>query len=297
MTYITSYTVALAPALIILYNIVSGPCCITFIMSEEKTAIIEQVKDSARRGAIEADGTSTELTPFEDNTSYPWERQPGEKNFWYDIFFRYYVLLGPGRNLARAYRAYAKAEEGFDATGYSVNPRWHHMALGWHWKIRAEAFDEFQRMRDAETWEKRRRELREKEWDVSSQLLNVAEDALEALAPQDPSPQASNKGTSGRVQSRTVKPGDVTRFAETGSKLGRLASGMATDQTQHVNIHARMEEVRKQRWDNVAPLLEEVIDGEYEFKDDQEHAGKDVMAGEAVSEPPKGQNEQAGNDS
>ena len=100
------------------------------------------------------------------------------------------------------------------------------------------------------------------------------------------------KGSNGRVLKRAVKPEHVARFAETGSKLGRLASGMATDQTQHLNIHTRMEEVRKQRWDEVGPLLGDVIDGEYDYDgSDAEHLGKDVMAGEVVSEPPKGSSE------
>lgn len=264
-------------------------------MSEEKTDISEKVMDSARRGAIEEDGTAVELTAFEDNTNYPWERQPGEPNNWYDIFFRYYTLLGPGRNIARAYRAYAAVEEGFDATGYQVNTRWYHIAMGWRWKIRAEAFDEYQRMRDAEMWESRRRKLREKEWGVSNQLLDVAEDSLEQMAPKPPDTQA--KGIKGRVRRTGLgKASDVARFAETGSKLGRLASGMATDQTQHINIHARMEEVRKQRWETVAPLLEEVVDGVYDYDADQvEIAGKDVMAGGAVGEPPKGLSESADN--
>lgn len=264
-------------------------------MNKEKTSIIEKVKDSARRGTIQADGTSTTLTPFQDNTDYPWERQPGEPNHWYDIFFRYYTLLGASRNIARAFRAFTKAEEGHDAAGYYPGPLWHKMAGGWNWKIRAEAFDEFQRMRDAELWEERKRALREKEWEVSSQMLIVAEDSLEDFSQRPTEPQPHIKGKRGGVPTaRKLKTGEIPRFAETGSKLGRLASGMATDQTQHINIHARMEEVRKQRWDNVAPLLEEVIDGEYEYDADQETPGKDVMADEVVSEPPKGLNEQAG---
>lgn len=260
------------------------------IMNEEKTTIIEQVNDSASRGAIDADGTAIVVAPFEDNTNYPWERQPGEPNSWYNIFFSYYTLLGAGRNIARAYRAYIKAEEGWNASGYSPSPRWHHMATGWNWKIRAEAFDEFQRMRDGELWETRRRALREKEWEVSSSLLEVAEETLGSLAPR--LPDTNGNTPPGRVPKRVVKPEHVARFAETGSKLGRLASGMATDQTAHVNIHTRMEEVRKQRWDEVGPLLGDVIDGEYDYDDsDAEHLGKDVMADEVVSEPPKGSNE------
>lgn len=250
-------------------------------MSEESKNLKKAV-ESARRGTIDADGMTHEIIPVEDTSNYPWERQPGEPNFWYDIFFRYYTLLGPSRNITAAYRAYAKAEEGFDATGMETNPMWRFKAHEWNWKIRAEAFDEFQRIKDAELWEQRKRELREKEWGVANELLSQAEGSLASRSSYE-----TVKGPQGRVQNTPLKPRDITGFASTGSKLGRLASGMATDQTQHINIQARIEEVRKQRWDNVQDLLDEVVEGEYEYVPDDDIAGKDVMD-ETIIEPPKG---------
>jgi hypothetical protein len=153
------------------------------------------------------------------------------------------------------------------------------MRHSWNWKIRAEAYDEHERMMDHAKWEVRRGKLREKEWKVSSELLDVAEVHLERISSSQAQPVNQVSG-SGRVQVPRVivKNQDAARFAELGSKLGRLASGMATDQID-VNVQVRMEEVRKRRWDSALPLLQQISDNGEE--------DEDIVEGEAVDEPPE----------
>ncbi len=233
---------------------------------------MDKVLEATQRGQLDEDGLTLDLTPLEDTGTYPWERMPGEPNHWYDKFFKYYLKQGSKRSLVEAFRRF-KGAEGDTQHWSQANPGWATMRHKWNWKVRAEAYDEHERMMDHVKWEVRRKELREQEWKVSSELLDVAEVHLQRITSSQAHP-VSTAGTPGRVQvpRAVVKNQDAARFAELGSKLGRLASGMATDQID-VNVQVRMEEVRKRRWESTLPQLQQVIDGE--------------IIDEAVDEPPE----------
>lgn len=243
-------------------------------MSTDDNVEMDKVLASVERGQIDSDGMVPDLVPFEDDFRTPWERMPGEPNDWYHIFFEFFLKQGARRSISEAYRRYSRVEKG---TGKQASPRWRFHAYRWTWDVRAEAYDEHQRIIEAERWEGRRRELREKEWDTASTMLVIAEEELDQYKASTGEGQETPDGTPGRVpQPRPkLKSGDVARFAEVGSKLGRLATGMATDQTMTISVQARIEEVRKRRWDDALPAITRVL----------EDPDEDIVEGEMVEKP------------
>jgi hypothetical protein len=217
---------------------------------------------------------------MQDTSEYPWERMPGEPNDWYDRFLKYYVKQGTRRSIIEAYRRCVKVEQNRSTTS-APSPVWHLRAYQWNWLVRAEAFDEYERMLDHIKWEDRRNELRKEEWDVSSELLDIAKVHFKKIKGSQVQP-ADPESNSGRVQLAriAVKNQDAARFAELGSKLGRLATGMATEQIA-INIQVRMEEVRKKRWDSALPQIQQVLDNT-----DTNVIDGEFVENEAVDEPP-----------
>ncbi len=228
---------------------------------------MNKVIEATQRGQLDEDGMTLDLMKMQDTSEHPWERQPGEPNLWYDRFFRHYLKQVEGkRNIVEACRRSNKESEPKDRT--QATPFWNQMAYQWNWQVRAEAYDEYARLKDHLRWEARRAELREKEWHMSSELLTVAEDHITKIRSSQAQPDIP-AGTPGRVQLPRVrvKNQDAARFAELGSKLGRLATGMATEQVA-VNVQVKVEETRKKRWDSALPQLQQILDGEIEIIED-----------------------------
>lgn len=81
--------------------------------------------------------------------STPWQRQEGEPVLWFDRFTRYFLVLGPARNLARAYQTFLSIENprlltGEDEDGPTeiITPgTWSKAADDYDWVRRAEAYD------------------------------------------------------------------------------------------------------------------------------------------------------------
>lgn len=73
-----------------------------------------------------------------------WERQEGDKSMWFDRF-EIYRMLGPERNVSKAFQAY-KAKYGVASKSNSCD-RWSVEARRNNWKARADAWDDFERMR------------------------------------------------------------------------------------------------------------------------------------------------------
>lgn len=236
---------------------------------------MDKAMESVERGTVRKDGLVPDLKPLQDTQEYPWERLPGEPNLWFDRFFKYFLKQGARRSVIEAFRRYRAAEGDGQHFGQS-GPNWQLEAHRWNWFARAEAYDEHQRMLDHIKWEERRATLREKEWDVSNELLEIAQGHLKTVRGSQAQATVA-KSDSGRVQVPRVivKNQDAARFAELGSKLGRLAAGMDTEQIG-VDVRVRIEEIRKQRWEDTLPQLQEVVDGEFELVED-----------ETVNEPPE----------
>lgn len=145
----------------------------------------------------------------------PFEQQPRESAKAFAAF-SVYLNLGPERSLAAVARELAKSEQLLKR--WSARHDWParvqahaaHLAT-----VEREAQEVITRTRAAE-WIQRREDHRQEEWDLRGELIVAGRAVLTRF----------KDGAKGATL------GDVARALELASKLGRLASGMATDKTE-----------------------------------------------------------------
>lgn len=145
----------------------------------------------------------------------PFEQQPSESAKAFAAF-SVYLNLGPKRSLAAVAQQLAKSGQllkrwsaRFDWPG-RVQAHAAHLAM-----VEREAQELVTRARAAE-WIQRREEHRQEEWDLRGELIVAGRAVLARF----------KDGAKGATL------GDVARALDLASKLGRLASGMATDKTE-----------------------------------------------------------------
>lgn len=131
--------------------------------------------------------------------------------------FSVYLGLGPERSLAAVGQKLGKSgtlverwSRKFDWAG-RVQAHAAHMAV-----IEREASEALARSKAAE-WLKRAEDVREREWEMHEKCIEAARRALRAFMERE------------KVYANLA---DISRILEVASKLGRLASGMATDKTE-----------------------------------------------------------------
>ena len=146
----------------------------------------------------------------------PFEQQPKESAKAFAAF-SVYLSLGPERSLAAVGQKLGKS--------MALLERW--SAL-WRWLERAqthaahlaaverEAIEALARGKAAE-WLGRQQSLRETEWQMHEKCIEAARRGLKAFMERE------------KVYANLA---DISRMLEVASKLGRLASGMATDKTE-----------------------------------------------------------------
>lgn len=132
----------------------------------------------------------------------PWQQQPNEPDLWFARFHEF-LLSGSGRSLLATYNASAKKPE----KARTIPSSWREAAKKWNWESRAIAFDNHQQSEDLEVWQRRRREIREKQWAIAEKLLNKAQEMLEV-------PLSDQRWTA-------IAP---ARFAQTAIDLARQAA-------------------------------------------------------------------------
>jgi hypothetical protein len=141
---------------------------------------------------------------------------PGEGEKAYAAF-REYVALGPGRSLvllAAKMRKNAKPLERWSVKhGWQARVAEHTAAVA---EVESKSMQALV-MAKAEDWAKRQEEQREEEWAVRCELVGLAREAIERWKKR-PDWCGSLAG--------------IARLLELASKLGRLASGMATDKKE-----------------------------------------------------------------
>jgi hypothetical protein len=146
----------------------------------------------------------------------PFEQQPGESDKAFAAF-AVYLSLGPERSLSLAGKKVGKSktmmEKWSKRFGWPARVQAHgaHMAL-----VEREAAEVLLRAKGVD-WVKRQGEQREEEWKVRCELLEVGREALRRWK--------ANEARCGTLEG-------IGRLLELASKLGRLASGMATDKTE-----------------------------------------------------------------
>ena len=143
--------------------------------------------------------------------------------------FQCYLDLGPGRSLSQVAQRLSKSQQ--------LVKRW---SARWRWTERVtahaghlatverEATEALARGKSAE-WLRRQQKLREREWEVHEKCLAAAERGLKTFMEREKA---------------FTSLADIARILEVASKLGRMASGLATDSVQQateVNVNFRAE--------------------------------------------------------
>jgi len=150
------------------------------------------------------------------NMAQAFEQQPKESAKAFAAF-SVYLNMGPERSLAAVGRKLGKSvglverwSQRFDWPG-RVDA--HTAYLG---TVEREAVEVVARGKAAE-WAKRQQELREQEWEMHGKCIEAARRALGAFMTRE------------KIYANLA---DISRMLEVASKLGRLASGLATDKTE-----------------------------------------------------------------
>lgn len=179
-----------------------------------------------------------------------WERQDGETTKAFEAF-AIYRDLGPDRSLDEAYHRYRGDKE---AAKRRRAPRYFQVWSSKHrWVERCRLFDahleELALAKLEEEWIRRRNEVRETEWSISTQLL----ERLQAMLEHPITEELHEEDEATGVEVTIIKPArwsynTVRLVAESISKLQRLATGQATNRSELSGpdggpIHIREEEL------------------------------------------------------
>ena len=202
------------------------------------------------------------------------EQQPKESDKAFAAF-AVYLGMGPGRALSLVARKLGKSKrlmekwsKRFDWPA-RVQAHGAHMAL-----VEREAAEALVRAKGVD-WVVRQEEQRADEWDVRCELIETAREALRRWRAK-PERCGSLEG--------------IARLLELASKLGRLASGMATDKTEvkaevdgvvRIEIEAALDKIYGK------PLAGEVIEVE-EVQKSEAGDEKSATAGSGVPALPEG---------
>lgn len=135
-----------------------------------------------------------------------WEQQEGEPDRWYSRFHSY-LLMGSNRSLLGFFNSEMEGKGGGKKD--SIPSSWEKIVKKWDWKNRATQWDRHNQKADLESWESRRIQQREEEWQASKRLL---ERALEML----------NQPLNDRKWSYS----DAAKLIEASSKLARQSAEM-----------------------------------------------------------------------
>jgi hypothetical protein len=141
-----------------------------------------------------------------DPTPQPesWDRQAEEPNLWFSRFERY-RLAGPGRSLLATVNA-EQADKG--KKKHSGNPgAWTRAAACWHWRERAEAWDEHQRQQARAAHVREVEEMNRRHIQEAQALQNRAVQRLKSLDHQE------------------LSASDTLRYFVEATKLERTARG------------------------------------------------------------------------
>jgi hypothetical protein len=212
----------------------------------------------------------------------PWERQPGEPDYWYARFTRFREMPANERTLLGAYRKerLEREQRRQDANPSEFRSRsapnaWNRAALTWDWYERCRAWDEYvvdqARQAEISTAQARAADLASKrdalrgdEVEIAEQLLQRARRMLEyPLTRQRLVTSTDANGNA--IATTIVEPvkwnmGDVARLILTSDKLRRLALDMETE-TIRVDLESEARKMaRREGWneDEAATTIREI---------------------------------------
>lgn len=143
------------------------------------------------------------------------EQQPRESDKAFAAF-SLYLSMGVQRSLAAVGGKLGKSESLIERWSSKYDWQSRVQAYGSHLaKVERQAAEALARLNGVD-WAKRQKEHREEEWMLRTELIAAGRKVLEKF-------KEGNRGAT---------LGDVARALDIASKLGRLASGLATDKTE-----------------------------------------------------------------
>ncbi len=172
-----------------------------------------------------------------------WERQKWDTQASFKAFHKFYLSQDAPRTVNRGYQDHQKSI-GKKQVKKNAPGRWRNWSNGltlkgkkirgaYTWLDRANAYDDYQAWLDRDVWEKRRAELREKEYALGDDLHNLA---ASILAEGDNFLKSTKKfvaGTDGELDQIIITvaldANLAVKAAGMSSKIKRLAAGMETD--------------------------------------------------------------------
>lgn len=155
---------------------------------------------------------------------------PGESAPAHAAFLAY-VRMGPGRSLRQLHAAYCRQSDGRAAAEKPPTTRLRTLE-GWsakyHWQARLAAYRQEIARQDQELWEARQREVREQDWQMSSDLRELVRQAMAQMPQFLKTTRRVVKGRDGEPDREVVTiQQDLTaliRALEVTSKLQRQAA-------------------------------------------------------------------------
>lgn len=182
-----------------------------------------------------------DYTDFVDSqTVYAWDRQPYDTDGSYRAFHDHYLLQTGRRSVNLAWRTYQAdvlkknadkitktAREYFSYWSRGLNRNGEPLEGAATWAKRAQSLDDFMADIKRTVWMDRQAILREREWKASTDLADKSEKMLNF-----PVSRTVIQGGKTIIEPGPWRGGDVPRFLELASKLGRLATGMATSKEE-----------------------------------------------------------------
>jgi hypothetical protein len=144
------------------------------------------------------------------------EQQPRESAKAFEAF-SIYLNMGPERSLAAVGKRLGKSAGLMERWSAKFDwPSRVQAQAGYLAVVEREATEAVARGKSAE-WVKRQQEVREREWEMHEKCIAAAKRGLAAFMERE------------KVYANLA---DISRMLEVASKLGRLATGMATDKTE-----------------------------------------------------------------
>lgn len=169
-----------------------------------------------------------------DREVLPWERQPYESAANFALFMLYLQQDHP-RSVNRAYQTHRINRGEQNAVLRPAPGSWRNIVSGktrhgadipgsMTWQARAMAWDDYLAAQERDKWAARRLELREREWDASSKLLQRSEEML-----RFPVTRIESADGMTIVMPAGWNMRDIPNVVAAASRLGRLAAEMATE--------------------------------------------------------------------
>jgi len=202
----------------------------------------------------------------------PWDQQPGEAAKHYHDF-QYYLRQEPE---SRTIRAAALAKYGEKEFTKHRGDFFLRKSMWFRWVERSIAYDMYLAELDRVEWEKRRREVKEMDYQQSMSIRRLYDKVLataeDFIAENKTFIQGRDGEPAKEIINRKIDVAQLIKALEVASKLGRLATGEATS-----NIHINMRSIDALIQQEIAKLAnggddpDEEIDGEeaeYDFSDE-----------------------------